>query len=121
MVASTASFHITSDTLTPGLKAFPPKLDAQVAQTVDYFAVRSESYMKENAPWTDRTGNARNLLHATAFHEPPVRHGISLAHGVPYGIWLEVRFEGKNAIINPTLEQVGPELMDAFRLLIARM
>jgi hypothetical protein len=103
---SHASFHITSDTLTPGLKAFPGKLDAQVAQTVDYFALRTEEYAKQNAPWTDRTGNARNLLHAEAFHEPPVRHGITLSHGVPYGIWLEIRFEGKNAIIGPTLDSM---------------
>lgn len=112
---------ITHDTLTPGLKAFPPKLDAAISQTIDYFAVRSESYMKENAPWTDRTGNARSGLRATPFHEPPIRHGIILSHSVPYGIWLEVRFEGKNAIINPTLEQMGPELMGTFRELIARV
>lgn len=115
------SFHITTDTLTPGLKEFPPKLDIAVARTVDYFAPNAESYMKQNAPWEDRTGNARNLLHATPFHEPPVQHGIVLAHGVPYGIWLEVRFEGRYSIIQPTIEAMGPEMMNTFAGLLSRM
>lgn len=112
---------LTHDTLTPGLKAFPERLDAAVAQTMDYFAVRSESYMKQNAPWTDRTTNARNGLSATAFHDSPNAHGIVLAHGVPYGIWLEVRFDGKYAIITPSLEVMGAEVMDGLRLLFTRL
>lgn len=112
---------ITKDTLTPGLKAFGPQVDAAVGKTVDYFTIRAEAYMKENAPWTDRTGNARNTLHAEAFHEPPVQHGIVCAHGMPYGFWLEVIQEGRFEIINPTIEAIGHELMNGLALLFARM
>lgn len=112
---------ITHDTLTPGLKAFPDQVDQQIAVTVDYFSTRAEAYMKQNAPWTDRTGNARSTLHADTFHEPNVQHGIVCAHGMPYGIWLEIAHEGRFEIINPTIEAVGKELMNGLRFLFARV
>lgn len=121
MSTDTGRLVITHDTLTPGLKAFPDQLDNAVGQTVDYFTLRAESYMRENAPWTDRTGNARSTLHAEAFHEPPIRHGIVCSHGMPYGIWLEIANEGRFQIINPTIDAVGQELMNGLRLLFARM
>lgn len=111
----------THDTLTPGLKAFPTNIDRMVGQVVDYYAVQAEAHMKTNAPWNDQTGNARNGLSAQAFHEPSIRHGITLAHGVPYGIWLEVRFEGKNAIVGPTLQEIGPQVMQTLNLALARI
>lgn len=116
-----AKLVFTHDTLTPGLKEFPAKMDVEVGKTVDYFAIRAESYARDNAPWTDRTTNARNGLHTVTIHEPPVQHGIILAHSMPYGIWLEVRFEGRYAIILPTIQEVGPELMNGLRGLFGRM
>jgi hypothetical protein len=73
-------------------------------------APRAESYAKRNAKWHDRTGNARNGLHGVAESQGKT-HQIVLAHGVPYGIYLEVRFSGKYAIINPTIAVEGPEVM----------
>lgn len=106
---------ITSDTLTPGMKAFPENVNIALTRTVDFFSPRVESYARANAPWTDRTGNARSGLHAQPFHEADQRHGIIIAHSVPYGIWLEVRFEGKYAIIIPTIKVQGKELMNSLR------
>jgi hypothetical protein len=56
-----------------------------------------ENYAKANAPWTDRTGDARERLHATVEETGPIGT-IVLAHGVDYGIWLEVRFGGVNSM-----------------------
>lgn len=112
---------ITSDTLTPGLKKFPTTVEKAVAETVEFFTPRVEGSARSNAPWTDQTGNARNGLRANAFHEPPVRHGIILAHSVPYGIWLEVRWEGKYAIIVPTIKEQGRVLMATMNKLFRRM
>jgi hypothetical protein len=36
---------------------------------------------------------------------------IDLFHTVEYGIWLEIRWDGRFAIIQPTLEHFGPEVM----------
>jgi hypothetical protein len=43
-------------------------------------------------------GDAKNLV-------------IVLSHGVPYGIWLEVRFSGKYAIVTPAIPYWGPKVM----------
>lgn len=112
---------IVSDTLTPNLLAFGPRVDKLVAETVEFFSPRVEAAARTGAPWTDQTGNARNGLRTTTFHEPPVRHGIELSHSVPYGIWLETRFEGQYAIIIPTIKEQGLEVMSALRGILLRL
>ncbi len=62
-----------------------------------------EGYAKENAPWTDRTANARQGLNGgvDAYDNHFV---LYLAHGVEYGIWLEIAHGGNYAIIRPTFD-----------------
>lgn len=120
-MAKSAGIVWTRDTLTPGLKEFTPKVDSMISKSVDYFDMRTEAYARSNAPWTDRTGNARNGLRTEPFHEPMKRHGIVLSHSVPYGIWLEVRWEGRYAIIVPTITHEGQELMQFIKGLLGKM
>jgi hypothetical protein len=76
-----------------------------------------ENYAKANAPWTDRTGDARERLHATVEETGPIGT-IVLAHGVDYGIWLEVRFGGVNSIIPQTIDVYGPIVMRSLQNMI---
>ncbi len=78
-------------------------LDA-VRRIAEYFEPVLESYAKQNAPWRDRTGNARQSLHTFTRNLAEEAVALYLAHGMDYGIWLEVRWSGKYAIIWPTLE-----------------
>jgi hypothetical protein len=78
------------------------------------------NHMKTNAPWTDRTGNARNGLAAQPYDEGDAV-GIVLYHQVSYGIWLEVRWGGRYAIINPTIDVMGPRVMSQYNNLLARL
>lgn len=78
-----------------------------------------ENYMKNNAPWTDRTGNARNGLSARAFREGD-SVGIDLFHSVEYGIYLEARWSGRYAIIQPTIDEMGPVVMQRYNRLLDR-
>lgn len=110
-MASTSRIVIVSDTLSPNLEALPIKLEAEIATIVDYSATRAEAYARENAPWTDRTGNARSGLFTAPFHAFGSNHGYDISHSVPYGIYLETRWEGRYAIIEPTVQAMGPELM----------
>lgn len=52
-----------------------------------------QSKMQLEAPWRDRTGNARRGLSAEYFEEDAgenhLRVGVKLSHGVSYGIYLE--------------------------------
>jgi hypothetical protein len=89
----------------------PRKIDEMVALVIEYHSSAAQAYMRHNAPWRDQTSNARNGLKATTMHVPFKSHSIILSHGVPYGIWLEVRFSGKNAIITPTQKAMGPLIL----------
>lgn len=97
-----------------------PAVEAGVDLAFDAAVPRAESYMRENAPWTDQTGNARAGLRARHEKEPLVQHELILYHTMPYGIWLEVRWSGRYAIIVPTLQQMGPEVMQMVSASVAR-
>lgn len=80
-----------------------------LALAFDVQAARSTAYMKQTAPWTDRTTAARNGLHAVATNRPG-RFDLLLSHAVSYGIWLEVKFNGRDAVILPSLRQAVRDL-----------
>jgi len=71
-----------------------------------------ESDAQFNAPWDDRTGEARDGLEAEASMEGG-EIVITLAHGVDYGQWLETIQSGRFAIIMPTLEKYGHRVHEA--------
>ena len=78
-----------------------------------YASDEATRFAKENAPWTDRTGNARAGLHSG------VSEGLDkdffelyIAHTVFYGIYLETRWNGKYAIIAPTVVYIGAKIME---------
>jgi hypothetical protein len=78
--------------------------------------------MKHNAPWTDRTTNARNGLFSRAYHIGD-KLGIVLAHSVRYGFYLETkpRRKGGRPIILKTIKLYGPKVMKKMTRLIDRM
>lgn len=95
------------------------QLHGAIAATMEYFATQAEGYAKSNAPWTDQTGNARQGLSARAFSEP-TKHVLVVFHTMPYGVWLEVRWSGRYAIILPTINHTGPQIMAAVRGILGR-
>lgn len=77
-----------------------------------------ENEMKRSAPWTDRTGNARQGLHVEINQVVGSMVELILAHGVEYGLWLEVRHAGAYAVINPTIDLYAPQIWaDVVRML----
>ncbi len=85
---------------------------------------RSEAFAKSKAKWTDRTGNARGSLSGTYtanISRDSARFEITISHGMPYGIWLELRWNGKFAIINKTVENQGKAFFDTANKVMAKM
>lgn len=103
--------HWYYDSLTPRLLAFPVVLDKAIGERLEDLASEVEDYMKANAPWGDRSGAARAGLTADYVDGGIFQHAIVLYHTVDYGIWLEIRWNGQYAIIVPTMEKFGPEVM----------
>lgn len=98
------------DTLTPGMATFAAKMAVVTHELMDEMVDPVQEYMRTNAPWEDQTGAARDGLTAET-----ARDGLDfvmvLYHTVDYGIWLEIKHSGQYAIIIPTLEMMGPEIM----------
>ena len=96
--------------LVANLNQFGPKTKSRMVATAKFVAPQIQSDMRSNAPWTDQTGNARNGLF-TSVQVSTNNVAIVLYHSVPYGIWLELRWSGKYAIITPSLAKWGPKTM----------
>lgn len=79
--------------------------------TAAYFAPQIEAAAKTDAPWTDRTGNARQGLTGLAQDISETAVAIYLYHKMDYGKWLEVRWSGRYAVILPTLERFYEPIM----------
>jgi hypothetical protein len=70
-----------------------------------------EAWMKSNASWTDRTGNARQGLNVTV-EDLSDAIIIRLSHGVDYGWYLETRFAGAYSIIAPAVDYWFARIMN---------
>ena len=97
--------------LTTRINQFGPRMKRAMVTAAKRIEPEAEAYMKSNATWTDRTGNARAGLKAETEVETN-RVTIYLFHTVPYGPYLELRWSGKYQIINPTIEVMAPQLME---------
>lgn len=77
-----------------------------------------EEYAKANAPWADRTTDAREGLHTIVVNDA-VTSAIWLGHGknIYYGFFLETyTYNGVSyAIIAPTIEHFAPQVMGMMR------
>lgn len=99
-----------SDSLTPGLALYGAFMMSQIHDVMREWGAYAQEYMKSERPWQDRTTNAREGL-GFSVEENPVRPVVHLFHSVSYGEYLELRWGGEYAIIMPTIEALGPELI----------
>lgn len=106
--------------LAHNLNNMSDRVEEALYEIMRFEAPPTEAYMRNNAPWTDRTGNARSGLTARGFRDGN-NFGIDLAHSVSYGIWLEIRFSGRFSIISPTIDSRGPEVMQTVSELFSRL
>lgn len=101
---------IVYDGIGPVLDYLVIHTGTQVTEAMMDGAQEVEAYAKANAPWSDRTGSARQGLRADVYEE----FGeivLELSHSVDYGVWLELIQNGAYAIIMPTLEVLGPKII----------
>lgn len=106
--------------LTGNLGTLGVKTEMALVMYATTKASQLQSYMQTNRPWTDRTSMAKQTLTGRA---SAIRNGarITLAYGVDYGIYLEKAHEQKYAIIKPTMEIKGPEVLEGAKGLINKI
>lgn len=114
------SFRMDSGALVSNIRQVPERIQHIATGLTDFHGTRGENAMRKNASWKDRTTNARNGLHVTVTHSPE-QHVLTFAHGVAYGIWLEVRWAGRYQIIMPSVLSEGRALMKSFDKAMGKM
>lgn len=99
--------------LADAIERYGDKVILAVTAIAGRIASIIEADAKATAPWTDRTGNARSGLFATAERDAAQKMVvIYLSHGpdIEYGKWLELSHGGSFAIVMPVIERHLPEL-----------
>lgn len=114
------SFEFNEGRLRHNLNTLDSRVNRAVTAVVDMNATKGQAYLKTDAPWTDRTAAARTGLHTIA-NSGGGSHEIIFAHAVHYGIWLEVKYSGRDAVIMPTVRKTGHELLRDLEGLMGRL
>jgi len=102
-MAGLSGFFFRDTSLAVGLAEADIEVVKQMEEVMLAVATRSLEYAKANAPWTDRTGDARRGLDVAVDNDGNAIT-LQLFHTVDYGLWLEVIQSGRFAIIMPTLQ-----------------
>lgn len=108
-------------TLKKNLDNMGTKLGSVVLMYSATKASELQSKMKLNRPWTDRTGMAKALLTAKVSQPSQNIVRITLAHGVEYGVWLELAHEKNYAIIAPTIREESPRIVKDLENLMSKL
>lgn len=136
------SFSFDTSQIQSRYKTLDKKIDVAIRGVMKLWDGRIESHMKNRAPWTDRTTNARNGLYAEyQTSTAQGRHTIEVGHGVYYGIFLESIVYHKNdlddegtaaaqvgteswgtyAIVGPAIERYAPKVIASCTKLLDRL
>lgn len=124
LYSASFSWQTPPSVIKTGLTKYGQNLIAMLNGLVGYYAAAIENWAKQNAPWTDRTGHARQSLVATSSVDNSGAGGatvgtITLASGAEYGIWLELAHAGKWGIIAKALAQYENEIIQAVTAALA--
>lgn len=109
------------DAISKKLLGMETKLAAAILMYCQTKAMTLESTMKLNRPWTDRTGMAKATLNTSVSQPDENTVRITLAHGVDYGIWLELAHEKNYAVIAPTIDTEGPKVIEGLQGILDRL
>lgn len=86
------------------------KLQKAIVLYGETAGLKLEAQAKEEAPWTDRTGNARNSIKGGA---DPTKNGatIFLSGNMSYSKYLEVMQDGAYAILEDTVNDNAKDIL----------
>ena len=113
--------NYNESTLKKNLDNMSEKLGAVILMYAATKASELQSKMKINRPWTDRTNMAKATLNAKVSQPDSNTVRITLAHGVDYGIWLELANEKRYAIVAPTIREEGPRIVEDLNNIMSKL
>ena len=92
------------------IKKYGDQTINKLADGLGMAITEGENTAKNTAPWTDRTGNARNSITGSGPTVSSDRIRTALSIGVHYGKYLELCNFGKYRIVWPTLEWLATRI-----------
>lgn len=101
----------------PGYQRWVDKrLPDIIAGIFDARADEITEWMRANAVWKDRTGNARRSLHAEVIREDMII-SLVMSYTIPifYSRYLETMRNGHFSILSPALDYWSPVLLNDLR------
>lgn len=115
-----SGFRLDSSAILESIRGMESRVPVVVMKYAESGAAKLEAYAKANARWQNRTGDARRRLKGDVLSHGDL-YRIRLAHGVDYGIWLELANERRYAIIEESIDAEGPGIIKGFDRLIERL
>lgn len=101
-----------SEVFPAGYQKYTQQLYVTGRRVAEARAADGEAWMKQNASWTDRTGQTRAGLHVDVAQAPAILAELTFAYGEREpGIWLEIANAGRYGIISRSVDYWGPKLM----------
>ncbi|MDI6617896.1 MAG: hypothetical protein QME45_04350 [Clostridiales bacterium] len=93
------------------------KIKAALKLYADTAAKKLEAEAKSNAPWTDRTGHARQGLNGSSGWDAN-KLKVVLSGGMEYSVYLELAHEKKYAILEPTIQKNAKAILEGYQKLV---
>lgn len=100
-----------------GVRAFVTRLTDRLGTDLGRLAQQARVDLPADAPWTDRSGDARASLDATVEREDAgsrTRFTMTLGYhgepGAPHGVFLERANAGNYAVVDPEAERMVPRV-----------
>lgn len=120
--------YVDTSEVTSGLYQFANFTRGKCRKHLQNACTELESYMKSNAPWNDRTGDARRGLKAEyterfkkGVESEPTVLTIKLSHKVDYGVYLEYAMGLRFAILEPTVRLKTPAIIQQMRGILEKL
>ena len=112
------SFTVNSTNFLNNLTAVDTRMMHATRLYAETTGAQMEAYAKQNAPWKDITGISRQTISHDVKSER-YKQTIILRGGVSrHFIFLELGFEKRYSIINPTLIKMAPSVVVGWRRII---
>jgi hypothetical protein len=85
---------------------------------LQFYAPQIEAWMKQNAAWTDRTGNLRQSLFAVMKREIDMM-SIEIGYGMIYGDYVMAVGQGQYDIISNAMDYFRPKIFADVKAIFA--
>lgn len=115
-----AAWQVVADGVVNDLMHIAQQKGYLVQRVMEAYADEIGPEMQANAPWTDRTGNARRSLFSRTEETDDGTWQLRLGYDhilvpIPYWIFLERMQAGRFAIVEPTYLRYLPEIARTIR------